>query len=176
MDKEAKFISIYDLHWSELYAYTINVVRNNVLAEDIVQEVFMDFWKRMDSVQVDLPRAYLFRAIKNKCASQFAKQKLDDVQIEKIVEILPELDDKNYTEIKSILLEEIEITANKILPEKCLQIFKLRFYNQLSYKEIAIQLEISENTVENQISKALKLLRNSATYPIELILLVLSLQ
>ena len=78
--------------------------------------------------------------------------------------------------LKTILLEEIKITANKVLPEKCSQIFKLRFYNQLSYKEIAIQLKISENTVENQVSKALKLLRNSTNYPVELILLLLFIQ
>ena len=176
MEKELKFIDVYNLHWSELHAYTFNILRNNVLAEDIVQEVFMDFWKRMDKLQVDLPRAYLFKAVKNKCASQFAKQKLDNVQIEKIADLLQELDDENYSEIKIILLEEIKTTANKVLPKRCFQIFKLRFYNQLSYKEIAIQLKISENTVENQVSKALKLLRNSTNYPVELILLLLFIQ
>ena len=63
-----------------------------------------------------------------------------------------------------MLLDEIEKTATAVLPDRCLLIFKMRFYEQRTYKDIAQNLGITESTVENQINKALKLLKESTSY------------
>lgn len=156
------FDQIFQKHWAELYSFAYNVVRDKAVAEDIVQEVFIDFWNRQ--VNVELPRAYLFQATRNQCAKALCNRRFDSIQVEKIAALIPDLDDVQYEEVKAMLLEEIEKTATSILPDRCLLIFKMRFYEQRSYKDIAQRLGITESTVENQINKALKLLKESTTY------------
>ncbi|MDR2221847.1 MAG: RNA polymerase sigma-70 factor [Flavobacteriaceae bacterium] len=163
-NKEKKFDALYEKHWSELYVFAFNVTRDKAIAEDIVQEVFIDYWSRMDGIVVELPRAYFFQAVRNQCAKSLRNRNFDQVQIENIAALVPELDDEQFEEIKYQLLNEIEQTATTLLPDKCLTIFKMRFYEQLSYKEIATRLNITESTVENQINKALKLLRGNTKY------------
>jgi len=156
------FDQLFHKHWAELYSFAYNVVRDKVIAEDIVQEVFIDFWKRQ--VDVELPRAYLFQATRNQCAKALYSRRFDAVQVENLATLIPDLEEVQYGEVKAILLDEIEKTALAILPDRCLLIFRMRFYEQRTYKEIAQSLGITESTVENQISKALRLLRESTSY------------
>ena len=156
------FDQIFQKHWAELYSFAYNVMRDKAVAEDIVQEVFIDFWKRQ--VVVELPRAYLFQATRNQCAKALGNRRFDSVQVEKLAALIPDLEDVQYDEVKAILLDEIEKTALAILPERCLLIFKMRFYEQRTYKDIAQCLGITESTVENQITKALRMLKESTPY------------
>ncbi|MEC4114127.1 RNA polymerase sigma-70 factor [Myroides pelagicus] len=162
--KEKNFDNLYQKHWSELYTFAYNIIRDRAIAEDIIQEIFIDYWDRMDLVSIELPRAYLFQAVRNQCAKALKKRTFNEVQIENIAALIPELDEVEFDEIKNRLLSEIEQTASSVLPAKCLTVFKLRFYEQLSYQEIALELNISQSTVENQINKALKLLRGNTRY------------
>ncbi|MCC9044279.1 RNA polymerase sigma-70 factor [Myroides sp. M-43] len=164
ISKEKKFDSLYEKHWAELYIYAFNVLRDKAIAEDIVQEVFIDYWNRMEGVEVELPRAYFFQSVRNQCAKSLNTRRFDQIQIENIAALVPELDDVQFDLIKQQLLSEIDQTACSLLPDKCLAIFKMRFYEQLSYKEIALKMNVSESTVENQINKALKLLRGNTRY------------
>ncbi|WP_313138500.1 RNA polymerase sigma-70 factor [Myroides sp.] len=164
ISKEKMFDALYEKHWSELYAFAFNVTRDKVIAEDIVQEVFIDYWSRMNTINVELPRAYFFQAVRNQCAKALSNRNFNQVQIENIASLVPDLDEIQFEEVKQQLLNEINQTAISLLPDKCLTIFKMRFYEQLSYKEIASRLNISESTVENQVNKALKLLRGNTRY------------
>jgi len=159
------FDQIFQKHWAELYSFAYNVMRDKAKAEDIVQEVFIDFWKRQ--VAVELPRAYLFQATRNQCAKALYNRRFDAVQVEKLATIIPDLEEVQYDEVKAMLLDEIEKTALAILPDRCLLIFKMRFYEQRTYKDIAQCLGITESTVENQINKALRLLKESTPYRVD---------
>jgi len=156
------FERIFQKHWAELYSFAYNIVRDKAAAEDIVQEVFIDFWNRQQVVE--MPRAYLFQAIRNQCAKALCNRRFDAVQVETLAALIPELDEVHYEEIKEQLLEEIERAASAVLPDRCLLIFKMRFYEQRTYKDIAQHLGITESTVENQINKALRLLKESTVY------------
>lgn len=162
--KSLHFQKLYQQHWSELYAFAYNVVHDKGKAEDMVQDVFVDLWNRYDEVSIQHYRGYLFQSVKNQCAKNLSSHTFKEVHLEKLTGLLSEVDEPPYEEIKKLLLEEINTTATQVLPEKCFQIFKLRFFESLSYKEISSQLHISESTVENQISKALKLLKESTRY------------
>ena len=171
---EYQFKQLYKKHWSELYAYTFNIVRDKDLAEDIVQDVFTDYWDRMEKIDIENPRAFLYQSVKNQSAKRLKSRKFNNVQVEALTDLLPLIENEtDYVKLRESLLQEIDAHAHKILPEKCLSIFKLRFYKGMSYKEIAVQLNISENTVENQISRALKLLRKSLSYPLGLLLVLI---
>jgi len=161
MSKEKHFAQLYDQYWHMLYAFAFNILRNQQDTEDVIQNVFIDVWKRYDDVEIKYHKAYLYKAVKFQCAKKLQSKKFNEIQIENIEYALEDLDQFISEQSKDELLEKIDAKAKDILPERCLQIFKLRYYDNLSYKEIAQKLNISRNTVDNQISKALRLLRYS---------------
>ncbi|WP_147676597.1 sigma-70 family RNA polymerase sigma factor [Algibacter pacificus] len=174
MGKKKEYDKAYNDYWYQLYVYANNILRSHEAAEDVTQEVFLDLWNRLDSLTIDHYRAYLFKAVKFQCVKKLRKMPFTEVHLEKVEAVLS-LDDSEYNlaleENKILLVKKIDATANDLLPERCLQIFKLRFKENLSYKEIASMLNISTSTVDNQINKALKTLRESGLYNSEMVLL-----
>ncbi|WP_299781596.1 sigma-70 family RNA polymerase sigma factor [uncultured Formosa sp.] len=174
MSKKQDYNHAYNEYWYELYAYANNILRSREAAEDITQEVFLDLWNRLDDLTIEHYRAYLYKAVKFQCAKRLRNTPFTEVMLDKIEATLSvdDLDVNQHIEASKILLiEKIDVLANDVLPERCLQIFKLRFKENLSYKEIASMLDISTSTVDNQINKALKTLRASGIYNSEMVLL-----
>lgn len=163
MSKDQYFSHLYDTYWHKLYAFAFNILRNKQDTEDIIQNVFIDIWSRYDSLEIENDKAYLYKAVKFQCAKKLKASKFSEFQIENIEYALGILDQhlSDQAKTKEELIEKINAKAKEILPEKCLQIFKLRYYENLSYKEIAQKLNISTSTVDNQIFKAIRLLRSS---------------
>lgn len=169
--KEQQFNAVFSDHWHELYAYAINILRDQNKAEDIVQEVYMDLWSRgMDPV--DNYRAYLYQAVKFQCAKSLKKRKFEPVHLGKLSEVLIAHETDDSSEMTKQLFSEINKTVTTGLPERCQEIFKLRFYENMSYREISAHLNIAVSTVDNQINKALKILKSNTTYPFELLFFI----
>ena len=160
-NKEDAIDRIFRKYYTKVCQTVIRVVKNPETAEDIAQEVFYELWKKRENLKITSSLgAYLRRAALNRSLNYVRDQKMkfEDVE-EPILE-------KSKTISASEQLEAVELEAlirQKIdeLPERCRIIFQLSRFEELSYKEIASQLEISEKTVEHQISKALKYLRAS---------------
>lgn len=163
MSKDQQFIQLYDTYWHQLYAFAFNILRNKHDTEDVIQNVFVDIWNRYEAIQIENHKAYLYKAVKFQCAKKLKSTQFNHIQIENIEYALQFLDQQisEQNKAKEELIEKIDAKANDILPERCLEIFKLRYYDNLSYKDIAEKLNISRSTVDNQISKALRLLRLS---------------
>ena len=126
-------------------------------AEDVVQECFATLWEKINSGTAVINRkAYLYMAVRNRCLDQLRKKGLQTEQLKPYdtYGIIDEDDLQERSEIEARLW-----TAIDFLPEKCREIFLLSKRDGLKYEEIAIELGISENTVRNQISKALKILK-----------------
>ncbi|WP_461533547.1 sigma-70 family RNA polymerase sigma factor [Sinomicrobium sp.] len=175
MKQEKAFRDIYDTHWYKLYVYSYNILRDKALAEDITQEVFVDLWNRFEEVEIKHYKAYLFKAVKFQCAKKLKEKSFDLVQIENIEYSLSSADDSSdfVSESKEKLIEKINLAAGEILPEKCLEVYELRYRYNLRYKDIADKLNISVSTVDNQLNKALKLLRASNLFTGELLNIIL---
>ncbi len=125
-------------------------------SKDIVHEVFTAFWQKIDSLPSDTNyKSYLYTAVRNKSFNYLRDQKkhLNIVDAEK--EPAPKTSDG--VEVKE-LSREIEYALN-LLPEKCKEVFELSRFEELKYGQIAERLSISVKTVEGQMSKALRLLR-----------------
>lgn len=163
MSNDQNFNQLYNTYWHSLYAFAFNILRNKYDAEDVIQNVFVDIWNRYETIQIENHKAYLYKAVKYQCAKKLKSSQFNNIQIESIEYALQFLDNQtpDLDTSKKILIEKIDSKANDILPERCLEIFKLRYYENLSYREIADKLNISISTVDNQISKALRLLRLS---------------
>lgn len=130
------------------------------LAEDLVQEVFLELWRKRSGIQIQISfRAYLRRAAVNKTLNYLRDQRLpisDEEHLPfQLASSTPQADETLET---SELKEEID-RAISALPERCRQVFVLSRFEELSAKEIADLLDISPKTVENQMTKALKSLR-----------------
>lgn len=138
-------------------------------AENITQDVFADLWEKRDSIDyIDNMNAYLFRLVKNRCLDYlkhkiFEQRYVENVQISFEIEWgikLQSLDRFSVSDISEENDMEISIrTAIDSLPKRCRDIFLLSRMEGLKYKEISERLGISVNTVECQMSIALKKLR-----------------
>ncbi|MFP9115941.1 RNA polymerase sigma factor [Flavobacterium sp. RHBU_3] len=160
LNKKSVFNSIYTENWRALYIYAYNMIRDRESAEDILQEIFTDFWVRMEDTDISSFKAYLYQAVRNQCAKKLKNKKLTTVELELLEQSLLLVEEEEPAELpKEQLVAEVFEKAQNILPGKCLEIFKLRFYDHMSINDIASLKDISASTVENQINKALKLLR-----------------
>tara|TARA_Y100001972_G_scaffold128067_1_gene187234 strand:- start:3423 stop:4022 length:600 start_codon:yes stop_codon:yes gene_type:complete len=154
---EDQFRNIYRSLFQDLYIYAISITRSDDLAKDAVAEVFVRLWDSKDDLsRIKEIKSYLLTSVKNECIkSLYQRKRQDDIDIgEQIEKISPE----------DILLEkELKEFIDRIvstLPEQCQLIFKMNNVDQMSYKEIAAELNITTSTVGTQITRAIRLIRS----------------
>lgn len=154
---------VIDLLFRRYYRFVCvavyRILSDENLSEDIAQEVFYELWKKRHRINIQTSlKAYLKRAAVNKSLNYIRDQKIKFEEVGKA----PVLSTKSHNaqlEAKE-LQEQINLAVNA-LPERCRIIFSLSRFEEMSYQEIANTLQISTKTVENQISKALKILRQA---------------
>ena len=157
------FDKIYELYSHKLFSFVFGILKNDAEAEDIVQEVFIKIWESRNKLgDYKLLNAYIFTIAYNNSIDLIRKRinnskYLDHLKNSSIVQ-------ENSLEISEIDFDELSHLAKKLvmkLPERQKQVFQLHREKGLSYSEIAEQLGISKNTVENHMTKALKYLRQN---------------
>jgi len=128
------------------------------LAKDLAQNVFIRFWEKRATIKVNSNvGAYLARMGVNEALAHLRKKNIFNEEIEEKF-IKDQAYSAEETYLQGELKEKITEAINE-LPPKCRAIFQMSRYEELSYKEIAAKLEISIKTVENQMGKALRVLR-----------------
>lgn len=154
---------MYESYWKKLYQIALKYLGDNFEAEEVVQELFTSLWQRKDSLILhkETVENYLVRAIRFKISRIYS----DEIRKTKKVNefAAQQATSNNHTEkqvLYSFLKEDIDklVTA---LPERCKEVYQLSRVKGLNNKEIALDLLISEKTVENQLTKALSFLRNA---------------
>jgi RNA polymerase sigma-70 factor (ECF subfamily) len=157
---EIAFKALFTEHYKGMYSYACIILKDETEAEEIVQNVFVRLWEKQSSIQIETSlKAYLYRMVYNDCMNQIKhKAVVLKFQKEKMYAMKNETDNAD-NKVASTQLNEQLSTALRELPEQCRTIFQLSRFEELKYREIAVQLGISEKTVENQMGKALKLLR-----------------
>lgn len=156
---EATLRKLFDLHYNSLCRFATGYLTDADAAEDIVQQVFINLWNHREEIQPDKSiNSYLFTAVKNRCLNRIRDHKKYrsyylDVELE--LEI-PVEDKDTFSEAE--LENRLNMALDK-LPEKCREVFILCRFEEMKYKEVADKLNISAKTVEAQMSKALKILR-----------------
>jgi len=150
---------LFDMHYDYLCKCVYKLIQDAPGCEDIVQEVFTEVWKKREQIKINTSlKGYLRRAAINKALNQIRSRRYtideadDAIQIQANISSSQEVMEGNEMQLK------LNAAINK-LPEKCRIVFSLSRFEELSYKEIAAKLDISTKTVENQISKALKVLK-----------------
>lgn len=152
---------MYDEYYSYLCYSVYKVLPDRVIAEDIVQEVFFEIWKKRETIKINTSlRSYLKRAAINKTLNHIRDQKMKFDDEDQAI-MIPDTNVHAHRQMEAGELEDKINRAINDLPEKCRIIFGMSRYEELTYKEIAEKLDISVKTVENQISKALRLMRKA---------------
>jgi len=161
-DDKFAFSELYNRYWDKLFGAAYKRLKSVEAAEEIVQDIFTDIWLRRRELNIksDLP-VYLFSAVKYRVINYVHKQAVKNSFEVKGAIVYSELDNSTEeTVIANDLKNRIEKNV-QLLPDKCREVYQLSRDHYQSNKDIAKQLSISEKTVENQITKALKRLRTS---------------
>jgi RNA polymerase sigma-70 factor, ECF subfamily len=155
-----EFERLFTKLYTELCRYSIRFVRIPEIAEEIVQEQFIYLWEKRNDITFHTSiKSYLYTSVKHKSIdylrSSYAKaryiQDVYCVEIESPLNPVSEVEDQELTEIIT--------NAVSKLPERCAIIFSMKRFGEMSNRQIAVSLNISEKTVENQITIAFKKLR-----------------
>ncbi len=158
-DNREAFDVIYMRYWERLYFYLVKAIRDAAEAEDILQEIFVSLWKRRSNLQnVDSLYTYLYSCVRYG-GFRYIRQEIKRNHFRKSWSLL-------FTDADDLF--EQQLAANELsllinheidkLPLKMKQVFLLSRTEDLSHKEIAHKLNISDKTVKKQISNALKYL------------------
>ncbi|WP_442794705.1 RNA polymerase sigma-70 factor [Pelobium manganitolerans] len=154
------FEILFKSNYKRLCNVALRIVNDLAIAENIVQDVFCRFWEKRHQLGIQLSvQAYLRRAVINESLNYLKKEQALAKRNE--VYAMEKMDERNSTEdllFAKDAQQQINLAINS-LPPACKQVFLLSRFEKLSYKQIAETLNISVKTVENQVSKALKILR-----------------
>lgn len=161
---------LFKRYHQQLWIFAKQIVKDDDASSDIIQDVFARIWEKRDqTIITGSLKAYLYMAVKN--------HSLNKIQVANRTTWLDDSFEENesFTENTAdnkLTLGELKDNINKaidLLPPKCGLIFKLSRFQNLSYKQIAEALNISVKTVENQMGKALQILRKELHHFLSLI-------
>lgn len=159
------FALVFNLYKNALINYASRFLDEREEAEEVVQDVFVKFWDKCEElVPESSVKSYLYRSVHNTCLNHLKHQKVKDSYRQHVINHLDrtseiKLVEEDPEKIRKEILAEIEN-----LPPRCSEIFKLSRLEGLKYQEIADHLEISVKTVEVQVGKALRVLREKLVH------------
>ena len=180
-NNEEVFTSIYRRYWEELFITAVKVLRSKEEAADVVQDVFLSFWKRRKELNIEGSlAAYLHTSIRYKCIQYIKK----NITRRDYLLLLSEVEISGFfTNAESDLqLKELQQTINKTvakMPSKMQKVYNLSRNEHLSHKEIAGNMSISVETVKKHIQHAMSLIKInllSGSYISTFIILSISLK
>jgi len=161
IDSERAIEQLFEQYYAYLCRSAFRLLPDGHLAEDLVQEVFYELWKRRESLRISISlKAYLRRATVNKTLNYIRDHRKVFFEAEDHQPLAGKLDDAQQRLEAAELQERIDRAIDQ-LPDRCRIVFVLSRFEEMTYAEIADQLNISVKTVENQISKALRSLRKA---------------
>ena len=157
---ETEFEQLFKEHFKSLYTYAYTIIKDEAVAEEIVQNVFYKIWEKNKQPEIQTSvKAYLYKAVYHDSLNYLKHLK---VRAQYKSRVMHQQKEEGSPASGKLMLKELEEKlrdAMNGLPEQCRTIFQMSRFDGLKYHEIADQLGISPKTVENQMGKALKLLR-----------------
>lgn len=153
------FELLYQRYWHPLFLFSRKLLNASADAEDVVQSLFISLWeKRNQLAHVRSLQAYLFQAVRYSALKKLSYT-LHNVDIDSVHErFLPVMNSFIETLEHDELVKVIDAKVGE-LPERTQLIFRMSRFEHLSIDEIACALNLSEQTVKNQLSLALKCVR-----------------
>ncbi|MBR1401849.1 MAG: RNA polymerase sigma-70 factor [Prevotella sp.] len=151
---------IFQQHYRPLCLYAIHYLNDVDAAEDIVQDAFLRLIEKMSEEEIENHKSYLYSTVHNLCIKQLQQSSALET-IAAPCDIDGIISDEEAIDVST---REAQLwTAIDSLPLRCREIFLMSKRDGKKYREIARELNISEKTVEHQISKAIRVLRSKVS-------------
>lgn len=157
--REAAYAGLFDRYYKILSLFAFRYVEDLDTAKEIVQDLFVYLFEHRDSLVITTSlKSYLYHSVRNRCLNHLKHNKINQQHLDRQE---PVASDENDPE--AIFREtELEYRIYQVisnLPSRCRQIFRMSRMEGMKNSEIATAMNISVRTVETQISRALKTLR-----------------
>ena len=146
---EMAFREIYGRYWKRMYAMAYPRLNRTDIAEDIVQDIFVYLWEKRLSLTIVTLEHWLATAVKFRIISLVNRRLKQELPASD----LPEISMQDTLLDERLMAQLVQREVNR-LPEKCRLVFRLRQDTDLSNKEIAGEMGISEKAVEKHITRA----------------------
>ncbi|RBQ12060.1 RNA polymerase sigma factor [Pedobacter miscanthi] len=159
------FATIYNRYKGPLFQHALRMLRNEEEAEDLLHELFTALWIRAANYDESVPlAAYLYRSIKNRVCNHIAYMKVRFNYVESLQNHIDS--GKNITDdrLRERELSRIIEREVSLLPPQMKRIFELSRKVNMTHREIAELLSLSDNTIKKQISLAIRILRKKLQY------------
>jgi len=159
-DDISAFEILFRKYYAEMVEYANVILRDKSSSEEIVQDFFYNYWKNRKEIRIMFSvKAYFFRSVRNNCLKYQDAMKVRRKYAERMVALSKE--DSGYMEEGLELAEMNQIIEDTLseLPERCRTVFRMSRFEGKKYEEIAGELSVSVKTVEANMGKALRLLR-----------------
>ena len=153
------FEEIYHRYWPRLYSMGYKRLKVKEATEELVQDIFSTLWINRHTTLIQSLSSYLFSSMKYKVINYMRHEM---VKRNYAARQLMLHDTMDHSTEERVLLDDLQIAFEKEiskLPAACQTVFKLSRQDNLSMKQVAAKLGLSEKTVENQLGKAFKVLR-----------------
>ncbi len=154
---EAAFNELFRRYWEELYNLAYRSLKDDIQAQEIVHDVLLEVWQRKTGLQIDNLPAYLKTAIRNRVINFVTRKKNTN-----FLEVFDMIGSPTYLSDAKLMEKDLLDLLHdwiEVLPEKRKKIFVKHFYDQLTTREIANELNISQKTVQNQVGNTLEFIR-----------------
>lgn len=152
------FEELYNRYWNKLYAAAYKRIRSREISEEVVQDFFTSLWLNRNTTEIKTSfAAYVYTAVRYLVLAYIQKEIVRNTYRLGLLTDKPD----NSTE-ETVITNDLLLNINKeveLLPVKCKSVFELSRKEHKTNKEIASELGISEKTVENHLTKALRRLR-----------------
>lgn len=157
------FQHIFDRYWQPLFSFVNRTIDDEDQTKDILQNTFLELWKKKENLVIqDSIMPYLVKIAKNDVISLFRRDKVRLAGDEILIGNLQRVTNPDELIIANELQQAIDTELVK-MPSNMRQCFQLSRYENMSIREIASELMLSEQTVKNNISEALRRLRSVLT-------------
>lgn len=173
-ERKSEIEKLFRSYYKDMCKAAYNVIKDKDTCEDLVQNIFLKLYESDTYQKIDYPASFFKRSAINAAIDLYRKQsKVKFSDIDEMPHLMNEGDFSNFDSNEEEIAKKIN-EAVDTLPEKCRLIFILKRTEGYSNKEIAEELDLSIKTVENQTTKALKILKEKLN-PLLFLLLILEL-
>ncbi|TAH42300.1 MAG: RNA polymerase sigma-70 factor [Bacteroidetes bacterium] len=156
---QAALETLFRTYYEGLCKYAHTILNDMDESEETVQQLFIQLWEKRSSMKIsNSAQAYLQKAVRNSCLNKIKHKKVRRQYVEEATALANHSEPSTSISLQNELRDQINI-AIESLPEQCRIIFKLSRFEELKYSEIAEQMGLSIKTVENQMGKALRIMR-----------------
>ncbi len=164
------FEEVFRFNYPRLNKYACHFVHNNDIAEDFVQDAFLQLWnKRGDLNDENKIVAFLFTTLRNSCLNYLKRRVVEEKYIHhqsrmdtEALYALSFTQSSDFDTMEELLMRELEVMISE-MPLKCGTAFRLRWIEGLKVKEIADKMEISTTMVDKHLARGMEIARRKLT-------------